>query len=226
MKKNFTLIELLVVIAIIAILASMLLPALNKARDQAQNTKCAASLKQLAMGFIMYADAHKGIIKINNWPKNTEFRAMFPAYDATALEMYPAGLVCPKARGAIMSYGGKYNMNLSYGINAYGHLGRADYSFATLTGDYAANQYAMSKVVNTSRKVLLMDGLDWWLNPSSTLAAYEANGEVSKTMQTAWRHGNDAANLAFFDGHVESRTYPSVSYNYTPNKSNWCAYIK
>lgn len=225
MKKNFTLIELLVVIAIIAILASMLLPALNQARDRAQTTKCSAALKQLSMSLIMYSDAHKGIIKINNWQKNSEYRSMFPAYDTASPEMYPSGLICPKARGAIMNYGGKFNINLSYGINAYGHLGRADYSFATLTGDYTANQYAMSKVVNPSRKVLLMDGLDWWLNPTSTLAAYEANGEVSKTMQTAWRH-SDAANLAFFDGHVESRKYPSISYNFAPNKSYWCTYVK
>ena len=59
-KHGFTLVELLVVIGIIAVLVGMLLPSLNRAREQARRVQCLSNIRQIAMGFLMYTNENKG----------------------------------------------------------------------------------------------------------------------------------------------------------------------
>jgi prepilin-type N-terminal cleavage/methylation domain-containing protein len=69
--RGFTLIELLVVIAIIAILASLLLPSLAKAKEQGQRAKCIGNIKQITLSTQMYVNDHNDLLPYTSWSSGT-----------------------------------------------------------------------------------------------------------------------------------------------------------
>jgi prepilin-type N-terminal cleavage/methylation domain-containing protein/prepilin-type processing-associated H-X9-DG protein len=204
-KKHFTLIELLVVIAIIAILASMLLPALKSARETAKKIKCASNLKQFGVLFQLYASDHEGYIPPAQDGTNL-WEYLLGKYSNPDPSTYPFGLEganfgiwqCPSNNKQNRPYGwGLNEADNSYMANGWWENG-------LVSGTIPENCYLSVRQSNMrypSELHALLDGQYYRVDASYNDGASTIPLFTIGVRMIRYAH-NTGVNMLYADGHV------------------------
>ena len=224
-RTGFTLIELLVVIAIIAILAAILFPVFARAREKARQASCLSNVKQLTLGFMMYAQDYDEWIRSAYLPNDVHASYNTWFYGISPYVANKQIFRCPNESFSMGSAYSLYfpglksgeNLLLSYGMN-YKYLG------------YSSNRYKLAEVKRPSECILIADSGPHLLSsraaPSNGHTQYITNAapEPPPEFPDQWfieshsiylRH-NWTANVGFVDGHAKA-----VNRGYVVTLANW-----
>ncbi|MDD5599098.1 MAG: prepilin-type N-terminal cleavage/methylation domain-containing protein [Victivallaceae bacterium] len=206
-KAEFTLIELLVVIAITAILASMLLPALNQARGKAKSIRCVSNQKQLGTATMMYIQDNGDwlpVDRLNSSLNNcVEWRIELAEYIMPDVPYKPGVSYSPHPKIKIGAYAcqsfynntGDSEWDGGYGWN-YFYLGLN-----------MADRIKIQHISKPSVTVMIGDTTDWWKSMSSTYnymvaRLYYPTYNTAGFSPTVGNRHSKAINIVWVDGHV------------------------
>ena len=199
--KGFTLIELLIVISIIAILAAMLLPALNKAKMKAKEITCINNLKQLGSVFLMYLDDWGAFPNASMNPGVDPERPLsYITWEMTISDMISGKKVGINGTYAEILKCPSFLLNRVPGQTETSSIASYDLN-SSIDGSRA---YSTAITVLRKPHVLLLDG--------SYLSSH-----TSSYTTTTWdfRHGGTNVNISWTDGHVETVKWPNKPFGGT-----------